>query len=74
MQVWEDISPEFYVTFWSLTMSDLYVPLDSYEREMDKVKMLAAAAGSEGGANAAKGRKEQERYVTLENKLKVSQH
>lgn len=52
-------------------MSDLYVPLDSYDREMERVKGLAAAAGSEGGANAAKGRKEQERYLTLENKLKV---
>lgn len=38
MRVWEDISPQFLVTFWSLTMFDLEVPNKSYEREVQKLK------------------------------------
>lgn len=41
-KVWEDISPQFLVTFWSLSMYDLYVPVESYQREINKLKQLAA--------------------------------
>ncbi|VVC89139.1 unnamed protein product [Leptidea sinapis] len=41
-RVWEDISPEFYVTFWSLSMYDLRVPVESYEREISRLKAAAA--------------------------------
>lgn len=34
---WKNISPEFYVTFWSLSLGDLYVPQASYEIEHDKL-------------------------------------
>lgn len=40
-KVWEDISPQFLVTFWSLTMYDLFVPNDSYQREINKIKQLS---------------------------------
>lgn len=33
-KVWEDISPQFLVTFWSLAMYDLDVPNKIYEREI----------------------------------------
>lgn len=42
LKVWEDISPQFLVTFWSLSMYDLYVPVESYQREISKMKQLAA--------------------------------
>lgn len=41
LKVWEDISPQFLVTFWSLSMYDLYVPVESYQREISKLKQLA---------------------------------
>lgn len=41
LKVWEDISPQFLVTFWSLSMYDLYVPVESYQREIGKLKQLA---------------------------------
>lgn len=41
LKVWEDISPQFLVTFWSLSMYDLYVPVESYQREVNKLKQLA---------------------------------
>lgn len=37
-RVWEDMRPNFYVTFWSLTMYDLAVPHAAYEREVNKLK------------------------------------
>lgn len=42
-KVWDDISPQFYATFWSLTMYDLAVPHTSYEREVNKLKVQMKA-------------------------------
>lgn len=42
-KVWEDISPQFLVTFWSLTMYDLDVPNKSYDREIQKLKKQSLA-------------------------------
>lgn len=44
LKVWEDISPQFLVTFWSLSMYDLYIPVESYQREVNKLKQLATQA------------------------------
>ena len=43
-KVWEDISPQFLVTFWSLSMYDLQVPSDSYQKEVNKLKQLSLSA------------------------------
>ncbi|KTF77595.1 hypothetical protein cypCar_00039485, partial [Cyprinus carpio] len=32
-KVWDDLRPQFYATFWSLTMYDLAVPHNAYDRE-----------------------------------------
>ncbi|KAG7282682.1 hypothetical protein CRUP_017608 [Coryphaenoides rupestris] len=32
-RVWDDLRPQFYATFWSLTMYDLAAPHTAYERE-----------------------------------------
>ena len=44
LKVWEDISPQFLVTFWSMSMYDLFVPAESYQREINKLKQHAAQA------------------------------
>jgi THO complex subunit 2 len=36
--VWEDISGQFFTTFWSLTMYDLHVPESVYQKEIQKLK------------------------------------
>jgi THO complex subunit 2 len=41
-KIWDDISPQFLTTFWSLTMFDLHVPQTVYEREIAKLKALPA--------------------------------
>ncbi|KAJ3588966.1 hypothetical protein NHX12_009818 [Muraenolepis orangiensis] len=37
-RVWDDLRPQFYATFWSLTMYDLAAPHTAYEREVNKLK------------------------------------
>lgn len=37
-KVWDDISPKFMILFWSLTLYDLEVPWNSYQREMNKLR------------------------------------
>ncbi len=38
IQVWDDISPQFFATFWSLTMYDLYVPELLYKKKIKELK------------------------------------
>ncbi|ROW05332.1 hypothetical protein VSDG_00329 [Cytospora chrysosperma] len=38
---WQYITPEFYVTFWSLSLGDLHVPNSSYEAEHDRLNKEA---------------------------------
>lgn len=68
-KVWEDISPQFLVTFWSLSMYDLQVPADTYMREINKLKQQSAAVMDSKEMNASKGKKEQERFQALIDKL-----
>ncbi|XP_075153160.1 THO complex subunit 2-like protein [Haematobia irritans] len=68
-KVWEDISPQFFVTFWSLSMYDLQVPHDSYQKEISKLKQLSQMAADSKESNASKNKKEQERYIALMDKL-----
>ena len=42
-KVWDDLRPQFYATFWSLTMYDLAVPHTAYEREVNKLKVQIKA-------------------------------
>ncbi|XP_055678901.1 THO complex subunit 2 isoform X3 [Lutzomyia longipalpis] len=68
-KVWEDVSPQFLVTFWSLSMYDLQVPAESYQKEIAKLKLLASQVMESKEMNASKGKKEQERYLALIDKL-----
>lgn len=65
-KVWEDISPQFLTTFWSLTMYDLYVPEETYQHVINKLKSQSMSVLD---TNTSKGKKEQERYLTLVEKL-----
>ncbi|XP_077518841.1 THO complex subunit 2-like protein isoform X3 [Amblyomma americanum] len=68
VKTWEDLSPQFYVTFWSLSMYDLHVPSTSYQREMQK---LRDASNSEETKDMApsKRKKEKDRCDALADKL-----
>lgn len=42
-RVWDDLRPQFYATFWSLTMYDLAVPHNAYDREVKKLQVQVKA-------------------------------
>ncbi|XP_074133579.1 THO complex subunit 2 isoform X1 [Sminthopsis crassicaudata] len=68
-KVWDDISPQFYATFWSLTMYDLAVPRNSYEREVNKLKIQMKAVDDNQEMPPNKKKKEKERCTALQDKL-----
>lgn len=51
-------------------MYDLRVPVESYEREVERLKSAAANAVKDS-SQGTKGKKEQERFNTLIDKLQV---
>ena len=68
-KVWDDISPQFLTTFWSLTMYDLFVPETVYEKEISKLKAAPARIDENKELNASRKKKEKERIHTLMEKL-----
>lgn len=69
MKTWDDISPQFFVTFWSLTLYDLFVPTEAYNREVLRVKGIANAAAENKDLTSSKRKKEQERCNNLIERL-----
>ena len=68
-RVWVDISPQFFTTFWSLTMYDLFVPDPIYEKEIAKLKMAPSKVDENKDLNASRKKKEKERIQTMMEKL-----
>ena len=70
-QVWEDMSPHFCTTFWSLTMYDLHVPESLYEKEIKKLKEAPAKLIDNRDLNSSKRKKETDRLHALRERLQV---
>ncbi|TRY91331.1 hypothetical protein DNTS_030138 [Danionella cerebrum] len=68
-KVWDDLRPQFYATFWSLTMYDLAVPQNAYKREVNKLKMQIKAIDDNTEMPMNKKKKEKERCTALQDKL-----
>jgi len=68
-KTWDDISPQFYVTFWSLSLYDLFVPSEAYAREVTRIKLMSTQAGDNKDLPSSKRKKEQERCAALIEKL-----
>ncbi|ODM96311.1 THO complex subunit 2 [Orchesella cincta] len=68
-KTWEDITPQFYVTFWSLTLFDLHVPSDSYAVQISRIKQSAASFAENKDMASSKLKKEQDRCNSLIEKL-----
>ena len=81
-EVWGAISPELYLTFWSLSLYDLHVPTARYDAEIDRrrkeIEVLEGphqnqrggdGNGSGAGAEATRRRKERERLAALVDSL-----
>ena len=42
-RTWLSLSPELYLTFWTLSLSDLHCPVERYEAEIKRQKGLATS-------------------------------
>ncbi|KAH9492653.1 THO complex subunit 2, partial [Bulinus truncatus] len=69
-KIWDDLTPQFYITFWSLSMYDLYVPKAAYEKQILLQESQISAVEANKDMPASKKRKEQERCKILIDKLK----
>lgn len=68
-KTWEDITPQFYVTFWSLTLYDLHVPSESYATQVSRIKQTSASFADNKDMASSKLKKEQDRCNNLIEKL-----
>lgn len=67
-----NLNPKLFVIFWTLSMSDIEVPLKCYEREITRLSQTVNEL-SKFGDDDQKKRKERERCAVLVSKLKQEQ-
>ncbi|XP_028517932.1 THO complex subunit 2 isoform X2 [Exaiptasia diaphana] len=72
-KVWNNISPQLYVTFWTLSMYDVHVPVERYEAEIQRFKAQIIQLEDNKEMAASKKKKDKERWVQLIDKLKSEQ-
>lgn len=64
---WKHFSPEFFVTFWQLSLYDISVPTDRYKAEVSKLKTLITTLDSDRSdmtsLAVSKRRREKERAL-----------
>ena len=74
-EVWEILSRSFFVTFWSLSLGDMFVPSNSYDEESNRQKKKIAAISSDRSDLSVLGtqRKEREKkaLVDLQDRLRA---
>ncbi|XP_057313993.1 THO complex subunit 2-like [Hydractinia symbiolongicarpus] len=69
-KIWNNLSPLLYVTFWSLSMYDLYTPVERYEEEVTKLKdAINDVDDNKEITSSSKKKKEKERCQFLIEKL-----
>jgi len=69
-KIWNNLSPLLYVTFWSLSMYDLYTPRERYVEEEKKLKVTKAGVDDNKEIpSSSKKKKEKERCEFLIEKL-----
>lgn len=69
VKTWEDITPQFYVTFWSLTLYDLHVPSESYNTQVLRIKASMQTFADNKDMTSSKIKKEHDRCNSLIEKL-----
>ncbi|CAC5396379.1 THOC2 [Mytilus coruscus] len=69
-KVWDDLSPYFFVTFWSLSVYDLAVPTSVYEKQKHSLDSQINTIEDNKDLPQSKKKKEKERCTTLLEKLK----
>jgi THO complex subunit 2 len=68
-KIWEDLSPIFYTTFWTLSCNDLAVPTSAYDRQRNSIKQKLNSVDENQDLTTTKKKKEKEKLLTLLEKL-----
>ena len=68
-KIWEDMSPLFYITFWTLSMSDCFVPSNAYDKQRASLKQKLSALEDNSELTSAKKKKEKEKILIMLEKL-----
>ncbi|ORX92450.1 hypothetical protein K493DRAFT_303320 [Basidiobolus meristosporus CBS 931.73] len=70
---WKGISPQFYVTFWQLSLYDIFIPKDRYKVEVAKQRQIIYALDNErndlGSTSMNRKKKEKEKAQFIIDKL-----
>lgn len=70
--VWREFSLPFYTTFWQLQLYDIFVPLNNYEQEMNKLSKKMAAEMDSRNRGKKDGRAQTDIIATsLKDEMKV---
>jgi THO complex subunit 2 len=67
VNVWEGISPQFYVTFWQLSLYDIYIPHSRYQDQIKKEKQAIHALENDRDESSNANRRRRERERCLDN-------
>ncbi|KAL3879965.1 hypothetical protein ACJMK2_032241 [Sinanodonta woodiana] len=70
LKIWEDLSPQFYVTFWSLSMYDIGVPSAAYDKQIQQLNSQISSIDDNKDMAQSKKKKEKDRCNQLIEKLK----
>ncbi|CAH1777449.1 unnamed protein product [Owenia fusiformis] len=68
-KIWDELSPQFYVTFWTLSMYDLQSPSEVYEKQIQALKTQQTAIEDNHSLSSSKQKKERDRCIALREKL-----
>jgi THO complex subunit 2 len=68
-KTWEDMSPLFYTTFWTLSMSDCFVPVNAYEKQRISLKQKLNSLDDNQELTSTKKKKEKEKLLIMLDKL-----
>lgn len=68
-ELWDDPSRSFFVTFWSLSLGDLHVPMSSYEEEVNRLKNRITAISNDRHDLSIAGTQRKDREKKALNEL-----
>lgn len=72
-RAWRGLKPQFYITFWQLTVYDIFVPVEHYKAEIAKLKhavnIMDGDRTTYGSSAQAKRNRERERLFQTAARL-----
>ncbi|XP_074649653.1 THO complex subunit 2-like isoform X2 [Tubulanus polymorphus] len=69
-KIWDELSPQFYVTFWTLMMYDIEVPTSAYSRQQKQYDIQISAIEYNHDLVQSKKKKEKDRCTQLIERLR----